>query len=115
MLRAFLVGATGYPLLEILWRRRTHSSMALAGGMAMVLVHHINRQSMTIPAKVLCCTLGITSIEAACGLVFNRRHQVWDYRRTPCNWRGQICLPYTLLWSVLSFVALRLDKVLGRA
>ena len=37
MLKTFLVGAVGYPALEMLWRRRTHPSMALAGGAGMAL------------------------------------------------------------------------------
>ena len=38
--------------------------------------------------------LMITGIEYAVGKVFNRHYQVWDYRRTPMNLQGQICVPY---------------------
>lgn len=112
MLRSFLIGGIGYPLLEILWRRRTHPSMILAGGAAMALIHRVNRLHERFSCKVLRCTAGITAIEALCGLIFNRRYQVWDYRRTPGNWRGQICLPYMALWGMLSAAALRLDSFL---
>ena len=45
--------------------------------------------------------LAVTGLEALIGCTVNRRHRIWDYRAMPCNWRGQICLPYTLLWGAL--------------
>ena len=50
--------------------------------------------------------LMITGMEYAFGLAFNRRHQIWDYRRMPANLRGQICLPFTLAWCGLSALAM---------
>ena len=50
--------------------------------------------------------LMITGMEYAFGIAFNRRHQIWDYRRMPANLRGQICLPFTLAWCGLSALAL---------
>jgi len=35
-----------------------------------------------------------------------RQHQIWDYRRMPLQWRGQVCLPYTALWCLLSAAVL---------
>ena len=55
-----------------------------------------------LPAAPLGKTFGgaglITLVELAVGLVFNRDHRVWDYRAVPLNFRGQICLRYSLLW-----------------
>ncbi|MBQ8654238.1 MAG: hypothetical protein IJ507_04795 [Clostridia bacterium] len=104
----FLFGAAGYPLLEIIWRGRTHPSMALAGGMSLCAMRRISHLRLNRPAQALLCGLSVTGIEAVCGLIWNRRHQVWDYRRMPLNWRGQICLPYTLLWTLLSAAMLPL-------
>ena len=56
--------------------------------------------------------LMITGVEYAFGLIFNRRHQIWDYRRMPANLRGQICLPFTLAWCGLSALALGSMRVL---
>ena len=60
------------------------------------------------------CGAGVTAIEAACGLLWNRRHQVWDYRRMPLNWRGQVCLPYTALWCLLSGAYMGAENLLRR-
>lgn len=101
-MKAFFIGALGYPLLELCWRGRTHISMAIAGGCSAVLLHGVSQKKGSLLPKALLCGLGITGIEAVCGLVWNRRHQVWDYRNLPLNWRGQVCLPYTLMWCGLS-------------
>jgi len=102
MKHAFLLGAAGYPLLELLYRRRTHYSMAIAGGCAMLLIERIRKTSLSLPRKAALCAAGITGVEYLCGLVWNRHYQVWDYRRRPLNLHGQICLPYTILWGILS-------------
>lgn len=100
--KVFLLGAVGYPLLELCWRGRTHISMVLAGGLSASLLHHVSHNPRPLWQKALLGGCGITAIEAACGLAWNRHHQVWDYRHLPLNWRGQICLPYTLMWCGLS-------------
>lgn len=98
----FFVGAVGYPLMELLYRGRTHYSMAVAGGIAAALIGRIHRLSCSRIRKALLCGLGITITEAICGAIWNRRHKIWDYRNMPLNWKGQICLPYTALWCLLS-------------
>lgn len=107
MLGTFLFGAVGYPLLELAARRRTHYSMALAGGLSALLIRRLSRVPMGCAAQAALCGAGITAIEYACGRVWNRDYRVWDYRNMPLNWRGQICLPYTLLWCGLSAAMLK--------
>lgn len=114
-MRYFVFGALGYPALELMWRDRTHPSMALAGGLSASLIHRVNKLSIGLLPKAALCSVGITAIEAGCGMVWNKQHQVWDYRRMPFNWRGQICLPYSIAWGGLSLVLLQLDKVYHKA
>lgn len=118
MRHAFLIGALGYPALELLYRRRTHFSMALAGGCAAQMINKIRTLPMRMPLKSLLCGSAITGVEYICGCIWNRDFSVWDYRSTALNWQGQICLPYTLLWCGLSAAAMRtfdfIDKKQGR-
>lgn len=107
MLKTFALGAIGYPLLELATRRRTHYSMALAGGLSTLLIRRLQRTSWRHMTQAALCGVGITAIEYACGCIWNRDFRVWDYRRIPLNWRGQICLPYTLLWCGLSAALLK--------
>ena len=110
MTGTFLMGAVGYPVLEMLYRRRTHYSMAVAGGLGACIIRSVSGMNTSLPVKMLLCGAGITGVELLCGLIWNRRHQVWDYRHMPLNYRGQICLPYTLLWCGLSVCMLPLLK-----
>ena len=101
-MRLFFFGAVGYPLLELLYRRRTHYSMALAGGVSAWLIGRIHRIHVSFAGRCLLCGLGVTGIEYLCGRIWNRDYRIWDYRRTPMNLRGQVCLPFTLVWCGLS-------------
>ena len=101
-MNSFLLGAAGYPLLELCWRGRTHPSMALAGGFSCWSLNRLRRLPAPLWQKALLGGAAVTGIEAVAGLLWNRRHQVWDYRPMPGNWRGQICLPYAALWCLLS-------------
>ena len=115
----FYFGGFAYFLLEILWRGRSHGSMFLLGGTCFLLIGKLNRCLGRItPALRLMAFSGIiTALELLTGLLVNRDHTVWDYRNLPLQFRGQICVPYSLLWIPVSFLAAMLygsaEKVLG--
>jgi hypothetical protein len=112
MNKLFCLGATVYPLLEIVWRGRTHYSMSLAGGTSLLLIGHIRKLPLSFPTRTLLCGLGITGIEYLCGHFWNSEYQVWDYRRMPLNYHGQACLPYTLAWCGLGAISMKLLDML---
>ena len=100
----FVVGAIGYPIIELLWRGKTHYSMALAGGVCLVLIGLISSLPLGVISRSVLCALSITAVELFFGLFFNRllHLAVWDYSRLPYSFIGQICLGYSLLWFALS-------------
>lgn len=108
----FLLGAMVYPLLEILFRGYSHWTMALAGGLGAYALAQVARTLPELPLRwrgwvgAACLTL----IELAAGCICNLwlGMAVWDYSHLPCNLWGQICLPFTLLWFLLSLPALAL-------
>ena len=57
----------------------------------------------------------ITTLELIAGLLVNRNHQVWNYTNLPLHYRGQICLPYSLLWIPVAWAAMELYNLLNRA
>ncbi|MEG2951559.1 MAG: hypothetical protein RR946_12745, partial [Clostridia bacterium] len=81
---------------------------ALAGGLSLSALHRIHHAQKSRPllAQALLGGLWITGIELGVGLVFNRHYGIWDYRKTPLNLQGQICIPFTLAWCALSTAAL---------
>ena len=109
------IGGFGYCLIEILYRGRTHYSMFFAGAIVLSSFYYINqRYEMSFLTKCLVGMLIITGIELVFGLVFNiiLKERVWDYSSVPLNFLGQICVPFSLLWFVMSGLAFKvLDLV----
>lgn len=110
----FAVGATLYSAIEILWRGRTHWTMAVLGGICFVICGGVNEYlSWETPLLLQCliCAILITAAELAAGMVLNVKMglEIWDYSGLPFNFRGQICLGYSCLWYLLSLAAILLD------
>ncbi len=101
----FYLGGMCYAGLELLWRGFTHWSMFLLGGLCFVLVGNLKRLR-PLPLRLTVAAAVITALELGCGLLVNRNYGVWDYRHMPLNFRGQICLPFTLLWIPVSLAAM---------
>ena len=106
----FYLGGTAYMTLEFLWRGRSHGSMFTLGGLCFLLLGKLQNGIPRIPlwTKVILGAGMITALELATGLAVNRQYAVWDYRNMPYHYRGQICLPYFLLWMPLSLAGMRL-------
>ena len=100
--------------LELLWRGRSHWTMFCLGGGCFLAIGKLGRICPRLPLRAVLGSLICTTGELLTGLVFNRDYAIWDYRTLPGNFRGQICLPFTLLWIPLSALAAlifdRLDK-----
>lgn len=112
----FYIGGSAYFILELLWRGRSHGSMFLLGGTCFLLIGRLSRLLRKIPmAMQLILSAGlVTALELLTGLVVNRSYQVWDYRRMPCNYHGQICLHYSMLWIPVSLMAILLYNAADR-
>ena len=107
-------GGLAYGALELLYRGRTHGSMVLAGALSFWMVGMLNETAPGMPllAQAIWGAALITALELLTGLVVNRRLTVWDYTACRCNFRGQICLTYSLLWIPLALMAVFLDDTL---
>ncbi len=108
------VGGLLYSGIELLWRGRTHWTMALLGGLLFVLIGGLNEHlpcEMPLPIQAALGALLVTSAELLAGLVVNRwlGWDVWDYSDLWGNVQGQICPVYSALWVPLSAVAVVLD------
>ena len=100
----FSVGFAVYPVIELLYRGTTHGSMALAGGLSMLLLGRVCALRMPAILRATLSCAGITFIEWVFGVVVNLYLQlgVWDYSALPYQFMGQVCLRYALAWFGLS-------------
>lgn len=88
--------------------------MFLAGGTCFLLLGHLTKKHYPLPLRaVMACGI-ITGVEFAIGLTVNRDYHVWDYRGMPLSVRGQICLPFCLLWIPLGLGAMRLYECMDK-
>ena len=108
----FALGGSAYVGLELLWRRRSHGSMFAAGGICFLLLGKIRKSGLPKSMKPVAGAGMITLVELLAGLLVNRDYHVWDYRAVPGNFRGQICLPFSLLWIPVSAVGMGLYGIL---
>ncbi|MCI8855430.1 MAG: hypothetical protein HFH26_02640 [Clostridiaceae bacterium] len=114
----FLCGSAGYAALELLWRQRTHWTMALTGGTVFVgLAKTAERlRGASLPKRCAAGSVLITTAELIVGTTVNLHYhmRVWDYSREKLNFKGQICAKYAALWYLLSAPAMALAHRLAR-
>lgn len=116
----FFFGGISYIIIELLWRGYRHTSMFVLGGLCFVLLGLINEKytyDMPLVTQMLIGTFIITVLEFITGCIVNLHFHlnVWNYSNMPLNIMGQICLPYMLLWFLLSPVAIITDDYLRYA
>lgn len=114
-LTIFLIGGFVYVCIELLYRGHSHWSMFIVGGLCLLIVGMLNDglfpPSFGIIPQMIMGAIIITCIEFIAGLIVNvwLGLGVWDYSNLPLNIMGQICLPFTLAWFLLSGVAIVVD------
>lgn len=113
----FGVGGTVYYLMEIIWRGYSHWSMFALSGVCFIIIDLLNQTWKNIRSLIfliILCTLIITVLEFVTGLIVNLwlGLGVWDYSNMPFNLMGQICLFFSLLWLLVTCIAILVDNLL---
>ena len=114
----FSFGYGAYSLIELAYRKYTHFTMGIAGGVCFTTLYHVFRRlkSATVLKKCLIGSGIITAVEFVFGCVLNLflRLNIWDYSTLPFNLLGQICLLYSFLWALLCIPICYLSKIIER-
>ena len=110
----YSLGGGLYTDIDLLYRGRSHGSMFLLGGACFLVLGKLRRLRLSWPLLTLLGATAITAGELFTGLAINRDHSVWDYRGLPLNFRGQICLQFSLLWLPLALFGMRLSGILEK-
>lgn len=78
------------------------------------VVHEMSGGRISVWQEMVWCMIIITVLEFAFGMVVNGVYglRVWDYSRMPFQVLGQICVPFMLLWYIVSYPAILLNKAL---
>ncbi|MBQ9609675.1 MAG: hypothetical protein IJV15_09575 [Lachnospiraceae bacterium] len=115
-------GGLFYFYLEIAFRNYSHYSMIICGGLCFLLVGRVGRKIIIKEDSIwkmifkimLYGGLIITSLEFITGVLVNMIFDmnVWSYSGLRYNLYGQICLLYSLLWSLLSLVCVYIEGLI---
>lgn len=112
----FVIFGFLYICLELLYRGHTHISMFFVGGLCGVLIGLINDNTPDMPLFYQCIlgTTIVTLIEFISGCYLNiyLGLGIWDYSYVPFNFLGQVCLPFSIIWMLLSIPVIYLDDYL---
>ena len=111
------IGGLTYYIIELLYRGYSHWTMYLLSAILFILIGLINEFLSWDTPFLIQCVIGsvfVTIFEFFTGCLVNLwlRWNVWDYSNIFGNILGQICLPFSLLWIVLSGFAIILDDYL---
>lgn len=113
-LTLFIIGGSVYVMIELAFRGRSHWTMFLLGGLCFYLIGLINEfypWDMPLISQMFISSIIITTLEFIFGVILNiwLKLGIWDYSNMPYNLCGQICLLFSILWFLLSSVAIILD------
>ena len=111
------LGGTLYYTFEMIFRGFSHWSMFLLGGFCLLF---FGVQGMAVKwsdplwMQVLRCTIFVTAGEFITGIIVNKwlGWAVWDYSDQPFQLFGQICLPFTIIFSGLCALGIFLSGYL---
>lgn len=108
------IGGLIYVLIELAFRGRSHWTMVIVGGLCFWLIGLINEVFPWEMPFWKQCIIGaaiVTAVEFLSGCIINLGlgWNVWDYSNIPFNILGQICLPFSLIWILISAVAIVID------
>ncbi len=111
------LGGCIYYSIEMVFRGFSHWSMFVLGGFCMLffVIQGIwTKWREPLWRQVFWCTVFVTAGEFITGILVNKwmQWQVWDYSDQPFQLFGQICAPFTILFSGLCAVGIFLGAYL---
>lgn len=110
----FLVGGIIYSIIEVFFRGHTHWTMFIVGGMCFILLglqNEVTDWEMSLFWQAVNGGIIITFVEFITGCIVNLclGWNIWDYSNMPFNILGQICLPFSIIWCLISVLGIVMD------
>lgn len=115
----FLAGYCIYIAIEVTFRDVSYPIMGVCGGLAVLILDKINSDiswDTDILIQSLCGGILITFFELVIGEIALHTDIfpiMWDYSDLTLNYDGVICLPFSLLWCVMSILAVFLADAIN--
>lgn len=113
LIQIFFIGCFSgevYTTLEVMFRGRTHITMYILAFIVGIFIFLVNNTLFEFDTdfliQVFSCTGFATLMELIFGLTFNQDHSIWDYTGMFLNYKGQICLLFTIIWIIICGLSL---------
>ena len=108
------LGGVLYYSFEIMFRGFSHWSMFVLGGLCFLFFYVQGRETKWLDPmwiQVIRCTIFVVACEFITGVIVNKwmGWAVWDYSDQPYQLFGQICLPFTIIFSGLCAIGIVLS------
>ncbi len=92
--------------------------MGICGGVILMILDYINERfswDMDLILQGITGSCAITLFELIIGILFISFDlpKMWDYSGIPFNFLGVICLPYSLLWIIISIAGIFLSDAIN--
>ena len=107
----FLVGYCVYIAIEVTFRNFSFPLMGIVGAVSFILIDRINEvipwnTDLIIQSIIGSLIVTIFELVVGEGLKIFNQPPMWDYSSLPFNFDGVICLPFSLIWVLLSAIAI---------
>ena len=78
-------------------------------GIGLCICYFVYNLNVYFICKIVLATLLLSFIELICGIIFIKYFKLplWDYSRNKFNYKGLVCLKYSLCWTLLGFLCLK--------
>lgn len=107
----FFTGFCLYITIEVLFRGYSYPAMGICAGISILLLDQINNKiswDVDILWQGIIGSIIVTLFELIIGeyTKLSGLPAMWDYTNIPFNFDGVICLPFSLVWIVLSIIGI---------
>lgn len=114
----FMTGFCVYITIEVCFRGYSYPIMGLCGGLILIMVDLINEKiswDMDILLQGIIGAAVATLIEFIIGMICIRCGfaLMWNYSDMPLNYKGIICLPYSIVWIFVSIAGVFLADAIN--
>lgn len=107
----FCVGFCTYSVIEVLFRGYTYFTMGVTGAIAFITIDKINNKiswDLDIILQGFIGSIIVTLLELIIGIycIYKNIPPMWDYSSMPLNYKGVICVPFSIIWIFVSILGI---------